>query len=43
MSPTTVATATIFILTYAGVALGRIPGFRLDRAGIALQIDMRFK
>jgi Na+/H+ antiporter NhaD/arsenite permease-like protein len=36
MSPTTVATATIFILTYTGVALGRIPGFRLDRAGIAL-------
>ena len=36
MSPTTFATATIFILTYAGVALGRIPGFRLDRAGIAL-------
>ena len=27
---------TIFILTYAGVALGRIPGLRLDRAGIAL-------
>ena len=36
MSPTTFATAAIFILTYAGVALGRIPGFRLDRAGIAL-------
>jgi len=31
-----IATATIFILTYAGVALGRIPGLRLDRAGIAL-------
>jgi Na+/H+ antiporter NhaD/arsenite permease-like protein len=28
--------AAIFIITYAGVALGRIPGFRLDRAGIAL-------
>jgi Na+/H+ antiporter NhaD/arsenite permease-like protein len=26
----------IFVLTYAGVALGRIPGLRLDRAGIAL-------
>jgi Na+/H+ antiporter NhaD/arsenite permease-like protein len=26
----------IVILTYAGVALGRIPGLRLDRAGIAL-------
>ncbi len=36
MSPTTLATAIIFIFTYAGVALGRIPGFRLDRAGIAL-------
>ena len=34
--PTTIATAIIFILTYAGVSLGRIPGFRLDRAGIAL-------
>jgi Na+/H+ antiporter NhaD/arsenite permease-like protein len=36
MSLTTIATAIIFILTYAGVSLGRIPGFRLDRAGIAL-------
>lgn len=27
---------TIFILTYAGVALGRIPGLTLDRTGIAL-------
>lgn len=36
MSPTTFATSTIFFLTYVGVALGRIPGFRLDRAGIAL-------
>jgi Na+/H+ antiporter NhaD/arsenite permease-like protein len=35
-SPITIATAIIFILTYAGVSLGRIPGFRLDRAGIAL-------
>jgi Na+/H+ antiporter NhaD/arsenite permease-like protein len=35
-SPTTLATAAIFILTYAGVALGRIPGLRLDRAGVAL-------
>jgi Na+/H+ antiporter NhaD/arsenite permease-like protein len=31
-----IATAVIFILTYAGISLGRIPGFRLDRAGIAL-------
>jgi Na+/H+ antiporter NhaD/arsenite permease-like protein len=29
-------TAVIFIVTYAGVALGRVPGLRLDRAGIAL-------
>ncbi|MGC2075114.1 MAG: anion transporter [Xanthobacteraceae bacterium] len=36
MSLTTIATAIIFILTYTGVSLGRIPGFRLDRAGIAL-------
>src|ERR1700729_4266089 len=35
-SLTTLATAAIFILTYAGVALGRIPGLRLDRAGGAL-------
>ena len=36
MSPTTFATAIIFITTYIGVALGRIPGLRLDRAGTAL-------
>ena len=35
-SLTTLATAAIFILTYGGVALGRIPGLRLDRAGVAL-------
>jgi Na+/H+ antiporter NhaD/arsenite permease-like protein len=35
-SLTLFATATIFIFTYAGVALGRVPGLRLDRAGIAL-------
>src|SRR5580700_11642526 len=35
-SLTTLATAAIFVLTYAGVALGRIPGLRLDRAGVAL-------
>jgi Na+/H+ antiporter NhaD/arsenite permease-like protein len=33
---TVLATAAIFLLTYAGVALGRIPGLRLDRAGVAL-------
>ena len=34
--PITVVTAIIFVLTYGGVSLGRIPGLRLDRAGIAL-------
>ena len=34
--PITIATGIIFVLTYAGVSLGRVPGFRLDRAGIAL-------
>lgn len=29
-------TLVIFLLTYAGVALGRIPGLMLDRTGIAL-------
>jgi Na+/H+ antiporter NhaD/arsenite permease-like protein len=29
-------TAAIFLLTYAGVAIGRLPGLRIDRAGIAL-------
>src|ERR1700691_456900 len=28
--------ATIFILTYLALALGRIPGLRIDRSGIAL-------
>jgi di/tricarboxylate transporter len=32
----TFATVAIFLVTYAGVALGRVPGFRIDRAGIAL-------
>src|ERR1700736_69418 len=35
-SLTTLATAAIFILTYAGVTLGRMPALRLDRAGVAL-------
>ncbi len=34
--PLEFATAAIFVLTYAGVAIGRFPGLRLDRAGIAL-------
>jgi Na+/H+ antiporter NhaD/arsenite permease-like protein len=32
----TLVTVAIFIATYAGVALGRVPGLRIDRAGIAL-------
>ena len=35
MSPTSAASLAILILTYAGLAIGRIPGLRLDRAGIA--------
>jgi Na+/H+ antiporter NhaD/arsenite permease-like protein len=34
--PIAIATGIIFVLTYAGISLGRVPGFRLDRAGIAL-------
>ncbi len=29
-------TTVLFVLTYAGLALGRVPGLRMDRAGIAL-------
>ncbi len=32
----TILTSIIFILTYVGLGLGRIPGLRIDRAGIAL-------
>ena len=35
MTATGAAALVILVLTYAGVALGRIPGLRLDRAGIA--------
>ena len=34
--PATPAVLTIFALTYLGVALGRVPGLKLDRTGIAL-------
>src|SRR5690348_7901135 len=34
-SPAVLAT-TIFAFTYFGLALGKIPGLRMDRAGIAL-------
>jgi Na+/H+ antiporter NhaD/arsenite permease-like protein len=36
MTWTGAAALLILVLTYAGVAVGRIPGLRLDRAGIAL-------
>ena len=36
MTWTGAAALTILVLTYAGVAIGRLPGLRLDRAGIAL-------
>jgi Na+/H+ antiporter NhaD/arsenite permease-like protein len=29
-------TSLLFILTYAGLALGKVPGLRMDRAGIAV-------
>jgi Na+/H+ antiporter NhaD/arsenite permease-like protein len=29
-------TSALFVLTYAGLALGKVPGLRMDRAGIAL-------
>ncbi len=29
-------TLVLFVLTYAGLALGKVPGLRMDRAGIAL-------
>jgi Na+/H+ antiporter NhaD/arsenite permease-like protein len=36
MDAARLANAAILALTYGGIALGRIPGLRLDRAGIAL-------
>jgi Na+/H+ antiporter NhaD/arsenite permease-like protein len=35
VNPTSIAALAILVLTYVGVAAGRIPGLRLDRAGIA--------
>ena len=35
MTPENLAALIILVLTYVGVAAGRIPGLRLDRAGIA--------
>ena len=34
--PTEAAAIVVFVLTYAAMAIGRIPGLRLDRAGAAL-------
>lgn len=34
--PTLILTTLIFALTYIGLALGEVPGLRIDRAGIAL-------
>jgi di/tricarboxylate transporter len=33
--PVQIAAIVIFVVTYLGVALGRLPGLRLDRAAIA--------
>ena len=35
MTPESTIALAILVLTYVGVAIGRIPGLRLDRAGIA--------
>src|ERR1700674_4828046 len=35
MNFTSLTAFAILVLTYTGVAVGRIPGLRLDRAGIA--------
>src|SRR5215470_1747462 len=32
----TTLTVVVFILTYAGMALGRVPGLAVDRTGVAL-------
>ena len=34
--PETTAILVIFVLTYAGIAIGHVPGLRLNRTGIAL-------
>jgi hypothetical protein len=38
----TLATVAIFVATYAGVALGRVPGLRIDRAGISASLMIAF-
>ena len=34
--PAVYLTSLLFALTYIGLALGKVPGLRMDRAGIAL-------
>ncbi|HEX7380303.1 MAG TPA: anion transporter [Pirellulales bacterium] len=36
LDPNFILTALIFAFTYLGLALGKVPGLRIDRAGIAL-------
>lgn len=36
LDPLTLLTTVIFALTYLGLAIGEVPGLRIDRAGIAL-------
>ncbi len=36
VAPMRIATVTIFAVTYVVIAIGKLPGFRLDRAGAAL-------
>ena len=36
MEASVVTTWIIFTLTYLGLAIGKVPGLRMDRAGIAL-------
>ena len=35
-SPATIVILLIFTLTYLGIAVGRVPGLKLDRTGISL-------
>ncbi|TVZ61644.1 hypothetical protein OH82_02048, partial [Azospirillum brasilense] len=34
--PMTLTVVALFVITYVGMALGRFPGLRIDRTGIAL-------
>lgn len=35
-TPAQAAVSTVFVITYLGIAAGRVPGLKLDRTGIAL-------